>query len=125
MEGPPLRRECPGKTGATWRSRPAPWSFRARDIPLDGGLEFVLFLLHHEKDLFDGRVALAKRHVGSVVDLAVLYVNVGDAVVMLLDPRRRRGSGSREKVADIDVGAVVLGIGEGLLPRPRSEERRV
>src|ERR1022692_3926765 len=97
-------------------------AFRHGILHLDGGLEFVLFLLHHEKDFFDGLVALAKRHVGSVVDLAVLYVDVGDAVVVLLDPRRRRGSGSREKVADVDVGAVVLGIGEGLLPRPQTAE---
>src|SRR5450759_3862690 len=97
-------------------------AFRHGIFHLDGGLELVLFLFHHEKDFFDGRVALAKRHVGTVVGLAILNVHVGYAIVMLLDPRRRRSSGGREEVADVHIGAVVLGISEGLFPRCQTAE---
>ena len=85
-------------------------------LHLDGGLEFEFFLLHHEKDFFDGRVTLAEGHVGSVVGLAILDMDVGDALVVGLDPLRGRRAGGGEEVPDIDVGAVVLGIGEGLFP---------
>ena len=58
---------------------------RGRILELDGRLDVVLFLLDHLKDFLDRGVALAPRHVRTLVLLAVLQVNVADAVVILLD----------------------------------------
>src|SRR5437870_183264 len=59
-------------------------------LQLDHRRKGVLLALHELKRLLDRRVALSPRHVRTVLDLAVLQMNVRDAVVVLADEPGRR-----------------------------------
>src|SRR5215831_9057846 len=58
---------------------------RHRIFEFNRGLDVPLVIADQLQDLFDRRVSFAERHVRTVVQLAVLHVDMCDAVVVLLD----------------------------------------
>src|SRR5262245_58196095 len=66
-----------------------------------------LLLFQQLEDLLDRRVALSPWHVGAVVLLAVLQMEIGDPAMMLGDIGDRIKSGG-EEVADVEIDREVL-----------------
>ena len=103
----PLLR-CPGPRSAARDGGTGNFEF-------DRGLDVPLVVANDLQRFCDRRVPFAELHV-LVVECLVFHVNVGDAIVVLLQERHRRCLVAAREMPEIEVGAVVLAGGKRLLP---------
>jgi hypothetical protein len=82
----------------------------------DGALDGPFVVANGVEDIDDGGIAFSKGCVGAFVLFAVFEVDVGDAFVVFLNEGNRGGVVAGDEVADIHIGAVEFGEGEGFFP---------